>query len=96
MLRARPRPPHVVEAMRRGRLGTPQSEAARAKMSEAHRRRGTGPPKAGRPWTAEEEALLRQLPPAEVARRTGRTLKAVYAWRRVLGEPDGRRRKAGP
>jgi len=77
-------------------LGTPHSAEARAKMSAAHKRRGTRPPKAGRPWTAEEEALLRRLPPAEAARRTGRTLKAVYAWRRVLGEPDGRRRKAGP
>jgi hypothetical protein len=94
--RGKPRPRHVVEAMRRGRLGTPHSAEARAKIGAAHRRRGTRPPKAGRPWTAEEEALVRQLPPAEVARRTGRTLKAVYAWRRVLGVQDGRRRKAGP
>jgi hypothetical protein len=94
--RGRPRPPHVVEAMRKGRLGTPHSAEARAKMSAAHKRRGTRPPKAGRPWTAAEEALLRDLPPAEVARTTGRTLKAVYAWRRVLGFPDGRRRRAGP
>jgi hypothetical protein len=59
-------------------------------MSAAHKRRGTRPPKAGRPWTAEEEALLRQLPPGEVARRIGRTLKAVYAWRRVLGVAGAR------
>jgi hypothetical protein len=94
--RGKPRPPHVIEAMRKGRLGTPHSAEARAKMSAAHKRRGTRPPKAGRPWTAEEEALVRQLPPAEVARRSGRTLKAVYAWRRVLGVPDGRRRRDGP
>jgi hypothetical protein len=66
------------------------------KWDKAHRRRGIRPPKAGRPWTAEEEALLRQLPPAEVARRTGRTLKAVFAWRRALGLLDGHRRKARP
>ena len=77
-------------------LGTPHSAEARAKMSAAHKRRGSRPPKAGRPWTAEEEALLRRLPPAEAARRTGRTLKAVYAWRRVLGVPDGRRRRDWP
>jgi hypothetical protein len=34
-----PRPPHVVEAMRRGRTGKPQSEEARAKMRAAHARR---------------------------------------------------------
>jgi hypothetical protein len=90
--RGRPRPPHVVEAMRKGRLGTPHSAEARAKMSAAHKRRGTRPPKAGRPWTAEEEALLRELPPAEVARRLGRTLRAVWSRRRVLGLPDGRTR----
>jgi hypothetical protein len=65
-------------------------------MSAAHKRRSTRAPKTGRPWTAEEEALLRRLPPAEGARRTGRTLKAVYAWRRILGVPDGRRRRGGP
>jgi hypothetical protein len=34
-----PRPRHVVEAMRRGRLGKPQSEETRQKMREAHARR---------------------------------------------------------
>jgi hypothetical protein len=62
----------------------------RRKMSEAHRQRGTRPPAAGRPWTAAEERLLRELPPAQVAEMTGRTLPAVYAMRRVLGLPDGR------
>jgi hypothetical protein len=32
-------PTHVVEAMRNGRKGKPLSEATRAKMREAHRRR---------------------------------------------------------
>ena len=27
-------------------------------MSEAHKARGTGPPKAGRPWTAQEDELV--------------------------------------
>jgi hypothetical protein len=46
---------------------------------------------AGQPWTAEEDALARALPAAEVARRTRRTLQAVYDRRRVLEVPDGRR-----
>jgi hypothetical protein len=37
--RGKPRPRHVIEAMRRGRLGKPHSAETRRKMSEAHRRR---------------------------------------------------------
>jgi hypothetical protein len=33
--------------------------------------------------------MARTLPAAEVARRTGRTLQAVYDRRRVLEMPDG-------
>jgi hypothetical protein len=94
--RGRPRPPHVVKAMRQGRLGTPHSAEAKAKMSAAHKRRGTRPPKAGRPWTPEEDDLVRTLPAAEVARRTGRTLLAVWSRRRELELPDGRSRRRMP
>jgi hypothetical protein len=41
---------------------------------------------------AGEDALLRELPAAEVARRTGRTLGAAYARRRKVRLPEGRRR----
>jgi hypothetical protein len=92
--RGKPRPAHVVEAIARGHRGTHPGAEARRKMSEAHRRRGTRPPKAGRPWTAEEDELLRALPAKEVVRRTGRTLAAVYARRTALGLPDGRTRAA--
>jgi hypothetical protein len=43
-------------------------------------------------WTEEEDELLRTLPPAEVARQTGRTLYGIYRRRSDLGLPDGRRR----
>jgi hypothetical protein len=43
----------------------------------------------GRPWTPREDELLRTLPPAEAARRTGRTLLAVYVRCHELGLPDG-------
>jgi hypothetical protein len=42
---------------------------------------------------AEEDALLTaNLPAAEAARHTGRTVAAVYISRRQLGLPDGRRK----
>jgi len=37
-----------------------------------------------RPWTAEEDELLRTLEPGEAAARTGRTLNAVYRRRHLL------------
>ena len=66
------------------RRGTHHTAETRRKMSEAHRRRGTRPPKAGRPWTAEEDELARTLAPAEAAARTGRTAEAVYCRRAEL------------
>jgi hypothetical protein len=35
-------------------------------------------------WTAEEDRLVRELPAAEVVKRTGRSLAAVYIRRGVL------------
>jgi hypothetical protein len=87
--RGKPRPPHVVEAMAAGRRGKPHSEETRRRMSEAHKRRGTRPPAAGRPWTPEEDELVRALTPAEAARRTGRTLEAVYSRRAALRASGG-------
>jgi hypothetical protein len=54
----KPRPAHVIEAMRKANLGKRHSAETRRKMSEAHKRRGTRPPAAGRSWTAEEDALI--------------------------------------
>jgi hypothetical protein len=92
----RGKPRHVIEAMRTANLGRKHTEQTRRRMSEAHRRRGTRPPKAGRSWTAQEDALLAAgLTAAEVAERTGRTLTAAYKRRGLLGLPDGRRRGEG-
>jgi hypothetical protein len=55
--RGKPRPPHVGEAVAAAHRGKRASEATRRKMSASHKRRGTRPPKAARPWTAEEDAL---------------------------------------
>jgi hypothetical protein len=59
-------------------------------MSRTHRKRGTLVP-GTIPWTAEEDELVKTLPPEEATKRTGRSLKAVYKRRHRLGMPDGRR-----
>jgi hypothetical protein len=88
--RGKPRPHAVVEAVRQAHLGTHHSEETRRKMSEAHQRRGTRPPKAGKPWAPWEDELVRTLRPPVVAQRTGRTLSAVWSRRWQLRLPDGR------
>lgn len=87
--RGKPRPPAVIAKIRRANLGKKLPVAVRNKMSLAHKARGTHPPAAGKTWGARETALLKSLRPVDVAKRTGRTLKAVYAARRKL-EPDDR------
>ena len=90
----KPRPPHVVEAVRQAHLGMRYTDAARNKMSVAHQLRGTRLPKAGRPWSSKEDALLGKLSTDEIVARTGRNKAAVYLRRRALGLPDGRRRRS--
>lgn len=84
--RGKPRPRHVIEAMRQANLGRPLAAATRRKQSQAHKRRGTRPPAAGEPWSATEDALVRRkLSAKEIAKRTGRTLSAVWSRRQALG-----------
>jgi hypothetical protein len=92
--RGKPRPAHVVEAVRQAHLGKPASEETRQRMSKTHRRRGTLVPGTV-PWSPEEDELVRTLPAEEVAQRTGRSLQAVYARRSKLKVPDGRTKDAG-
>ena len=90
-MRGKPRPQHVLDAAHAARRGSHHTEEARRKISEASRRRGAIVP-GTIPWTAEEDELVRTLPAEEVARRTGRSLIAVYTRRNRLKVPDGRRR----
>jgi hypothetical protein len=70
--------------MNGGYRGLPGGDSL-ANLLDRHGR-GTGRPRRrSQPWTAEEEALVRTLPPAEAARRTGRSLEAVYVRRYRLG-----------
>ncbi len=50
-------------------------------MSAAHKRLGTGPPKAGRAWTTEEDEAVRTMTARNAALKTKRTLSAVYSRR---------------
>jgi len=88
--RGKPRPPKVIEGMRRRMLGKRLSAETRRRMSATHKARGTRPPKAGRPWEPWEDDLVRTLMVKDAAKRTGRTKRAVEQRRRTLGLPDGR------
>ena len=79
--RGMPRPPHVLEAMHQAWRGSHHSEATRRRMSRTHRRRGTMVP-GTKVWTAEEDELVRKLPVEQAAKKTGRSLSAVYARRK--------------
>src|SRR5687768_6757487 len=63
----------------------PFSDETRRKMSESHVRRGSRPPGLNPSWSIAEDDLCRSLPPEEVVKQTGRTLRAVLARRRKLG-----------
>jgi hypothetical protein len=81
--RGKPRPRHVIEAMRKGRTGKPHTAEARRKIGEASRRRGAIPPAAGRLWTAKEEAMLGKVPDELLARKTNRKVSAVVQRRHL-------------
>ena len=80
-------------ALRMGHRGLPGGDSL-ARLLDRERR-----PSAGdwRAWTDEEDSLVRDLPPVEAARRTGRTVGAIYQRRWVLGLTlrHGRRREGG-
>jgi hypothetical protein len=70
----------VDSALRAGQRGLPGGDSLARLL---HRRRGRAySPR--RPWTAAEDELVRTLPPAEVAGRTGRTTGAVARRRHDL------------
>lgn len=61
------------------------------RQSLDHRR--TSPPP--RRWTQKEDALVQALPPKEAAEQTGRSLKAVYSRRNLLGVNQAHRNRQG-
>jgi len=92
--RGKPRPAHVREAIRRAHTGRVHTEEERRKRSEAHKRRGTWRPAAGRPWTAAEDEVVRTMRLCEAVKMLrDRTAESVRSRRRTLGVPDGRRKE---
>jgi hypothetical protein len=87
--RGKPRPRHVVEALFESNRSRPLSAEHRRKLSAAHREGDTRPPRAGRPRTPEEDALVRTLPGTVAAEKTGRPSCSVWDRRRQLKLPDG-------
>jgi hypothetical protein len=81
--KGRPKPRHVIEALRQANRGRKASARTRRQMSEAQRRRQAIPVQR-RAWLPEEDALLGVVPDAEVARRTGRGEDAVRSRRARL------------
>lgn len=86
----KPRPQEGIAAMAAAKRGTRHTQESRRKMSLAHKELWKRAPLAQRRWSARDDGWLRTLPAAEVAKRTGRTMKAVWSRRRILGLPDGR------
>jgi hypothetical protein len=75
--KGKPRPPGLMKRLHESNRGQKASAQIHRKLSEAHKRRGTRPPTAGRAWMPWEDALLGVVSDAEVAQRTGRTVVAV-------------------
>jgi hypothetical protein len=88
----KPRPQHVIEAMRKGRTGKPHPPEVRARLSAFLRERAKVFVPNGRIWEPWEDDLVRTLPAQQAAWETGRGLGSVYDRRRTLKVPDGRRR----
>jgi hypothetical protein len=88
----KPRPPHVVEILRRVHLGRKASAETRAKMSAAQKARGTVPPCAGKPWKwkSEWDALLGTMPDKALAAQLGVNYRTVWRRRKALGVPSCR------
>ena len=72
---------NIDSALRHGHRGLPGGDTLPRLLDRHRGRRGHG----WVPWTPAEDELVRTLPPAEAAERTGRTLPAVYQRRHHLG-----------
>ena len=72
---------NIDSALRHGHRGLPGGDSLARCLNRYRGRRGHG----WFSWTPAEDELVRTLPPAEAAERTGRTLPAVYQRRHHLG-----------
>jgi hypothetical protein len=89
--RGKPRPPLVIEAMRRANLGRKFSAEHLARLSKAQRARGEWPPAAGEPWNPAWDALLGTMFDKDLAAKLGVAAISVWRRRKALGIPSCRR-----
>jgi hypothetical protein len=75
-------------ALYEGHRGLP-GRSSLSRLLDRYRRAGWT---TRRPWTPEEDEVVRTLPAKEAARRTGRPLSTVYERRRLLRRQDDPRR----
>ena len=75
--RGKPRPPRVIEAVRKASIGRIASAETRRRLSESQKRHQAEHPRANR-WQPAEDRLVLKLKPKAVAERIGRTVVAVY------------------
>jgi hypothetical protein len=80
----------INSALRRGLRGLPGGESLGRLLVRHGRRPAVWANPGARAWTAAEDELVRTQCPAEVARRTGRSLTAVYLRRHRLTGADRR------
>ncbi len=92
--RGKPRPKHVLRALRKANLGRKASEATRKKQSASHKKRRTRPPWLNDAWKPWEDNAARTLSINDAMEKTGRTRDAVLMRRRRLKLPDGRTKAA--
>jgi hypothetical protein len=90
----KPRPAHVLEALRRANTGRKLTAEHRAKIAEANRRNGHRPP-VGRVWESWELALLGAWTDEDLAERTERTVLSVACKRCKLRIEKADRRGRG-
>jgi hypothetical protein len=79
----------VIEVAGAAHCGKHPRRETRRRTSNVQERRWREGPLAARLWKAEKDELVKTLAPAEAARRTGRSLRAVSARHLRLGLPDG-------
>ena len=83
--KGKPKPPHVVEAMRRAATGYKASEETRAKMSATHERLCAERRAAGEGWQDTWDDLLGSMSDKELAKRLGVHASTVFVRRKLLG-----------
>jgi hypothetical protein len=88
--KGKPKPLHVVEAMRRAATGRKASAETRAKMSATHERLCAERRAAGEGWQDAWDGLLGTMSDKELAQHLGVHASTVFVRRKALGVPSHR------